>query len=213
MKYFYPHIPPIWLTAPFMKEFCGKSIFNTNDVLDLGLTNSKIEYESKHNSYGYREKDFEDSYLQYDQLFLAFGHSTVAGSGVGEEEVFVRVIENSLSNTRVLNFGVPSGAPDTVARMVSCTVPYFKPLCKELNVIILWPDSSRRELILDNLSKCITSHHQPPFPEYFKLIDDTSNEHNLEKNKFLVDTVCNLTSPLLVVNARVVEVGPAAFLN
>lgn len=197
-KYFYPHIPPSWVAAPPMKKVAGSSFKWGNDLFPQSPDRPEnAKYDSDDivydiNSLGYREKEFEESYFEYDELFLGFGNSSVAGTGIAEKDVFLRVIENTLPNTRVLNLAIAKGACDTVARMVACTVPYFKPRCKKLSVIIMWPQEVRREVFMNNLHEAITPWSDEPYPGYFTGIDDISCKYNRDRNSHMVDLVCDL---------------------
>jgi len=197
-KYFYPHIPPSWVAASPMKKVAGSSFRWGNELFKESPDSPKnakyniddVEYVI--NSLGYREKEFEDSYLQYDELFLGFGHSTTAGVAIPEQDVFLRVVENNLHNSRVLNFAIAKASPDTISRMVACTVPYFLPKCKKLSIIIMWPQEVRREVFLDNFHESVTAFSDPPYHGYFFGIDKTSCKYNRDKNKYMVDLICKL---------------------
>lgn len=197
-KYFYPHIPPSWVAASPMKTVAGSSFKWGNELFphspdkpsNARFDNDDIVYNI--NSLGYREKEFEDNYFQYDELFLGFGNSSTAGVGIEDKDIYLRVIERALSNSRVLNLSIAKGAPDTVARMVACTVPYFKPLCKKLSVIIMWPQDVRREVFLDDFHEAVTAYSDPPYEGYFYGIDNTSCKYNRDKNKHMVELVCQL---------------------
>jgi hypothetical protein len=196
-KYFYPHIPPSWVAASPMEKVAGKTFYWGSELFSQSpdnpknaKTDEKIEYVI--NSLGYREAEFEESYNQYDELFLGFGNSSTAGTGVHDKDIFLRVIERNIPNSRVLNLSIAKGAPDSVARMVACTVPYFKPLCKKLSVIIMWPQDVRREVFLDNHHESVTAYSDEPYPGYFFGIDDTSCKYNRDKNKHIVDLVCQV---------------------
>lgn len=197
-KYFYPHIPACWLAAPAMKKVAGTSFNYASEVFPQSPDSPTYDKHKLNdvvyniNSLGYRESEFEDSYMQYDELFLGLGHSSTAGVAVPEQDTYLRIVENSLTNVRVLNLGIPKSAPDSVARMAACTIPYFKPLCKKLSVIIMWPQDVRREVFLDNFHESVTAYSDPPFPEYFLGIDNTSCKYNRDKNKHMVDLVCQL---------------------
>lgn len=197
-KYFYPHIPPSWVAASPMKKVAGKTFRWGNDLFPESPDSPKnatyniddVEYVI--NSLGYREKEFEDSYHQYDELFLGFGHSSTAGVAIPENDVFLRVVERQLPNSRVLNLAIAKASPDTIARMVACTVPYFKPLCKKLSIIVMWPQDVRREVFLDNFHESVTAYSDEPYKGYFMGVDNTSCKYNRDKNKHMVELVCNL---------------------
>lgn len=197
-KYFYPHIPPAWVAASPMKKVAGKSFKWGSELFPRSPdnpANAKFDDDDiiyKINSLGYREKEFEDSYHQYDELMLGFGNSSTAGTGVADNDVFLRVIERTLPNIRVLNLAIAKGAPDTVARMVACTVPYFLPRCKKLSVIIMWPQDVRREVFLDNHHEAVTAFSDEPYSNYFMGIDNTSCKYNRDKNTHMVELVCKL---------------------
>jgi hypothetical protein len=198
-NWFYPHIPPSWLANPYAKGAAGTTFKYISEVIPLDWITDhpdkvlwhdpRIEYSI--NSHGYREKEYEESYKKYEHFILGFGHSTIAGNAVADEDTVLRRIENSLPNTRVLNFGVAGGSSDTVARLISCTVPYFKTISLKLSVCVLWPQDVRREIMLDNYKASWQPTMDPPIKEYPMLIDDTSNSYNLEKNKCLVENVCD----------------------
>lgn len=197
-KYFYPHIPPSWVAASPMQKVAGSSFRWGNELFPQSPDkpeNAKYNIDDvvyEINSLGYREKEFDESYYAYDELFLGFGHSSTAGVGIPEEDIFLRVVERALPNSRVLNLSIAKAAPDTIARMVACTVPYFKNRCNKLSVIIMWPQDVRREVFLDNFHESVTAFSDPPYEGYFWGIDDTSCKYNRDKNKHMVDLVCQL---------------------
>ena len=196
-KYFYPHIPPSWIAASPMKKVAGSSFKWASDLFpespdnpNNARYNENIVYEV--NSLGYREKEFEDNYHDYDELFLGFGNSSTAGTGIHDHEIFLRVIERSIPYIRILNFAIAKASPDTVARMVSCTVPYFLSKCKKLSVIIMWPQDVRREVFLDDYQESVTAYSDEPYKGYFSGIDNTSCKYNRDKNTHIVELVCKL---------------------
>lgn len=197
-KYFYPHIPPAWVAASPMKTVAGKTFKWGSDLFPESPDNpSNAKFDSDDivytiNSLGYREKEFEESYHQYDELFLGFGNSSAAGTGLADKDVFLRVLEQRLPNVRVLNLSIAKGALDTVSRMVACTVPYFKPRCKKLSVIVMWPQHVRREVFLDNFHEAVTPWSKEPYPGFFRGIDDTSCKYNRERNMHHTELVCQV---------------------
>lgn len=197
-KYFYSHLPPAWVAAPPMKKVAGSSFKWGSELWPKSPDspkNARFEDDNiiyKINSMGYREKELEESYHQYDELFLGFGNSSTAGTGVVDDDIFLRVIERTLPNVRVLNLAVAKAAPDTVARMVACTVPYFLPRCKKLNVVIMWPQDVRREVFLDDFHEAVTAFSDEPYMGYFMGIDNTSCKYNRDKNTHMVELVCKL---------------------
>ncbi len=199
-KYFYPHIPPSWVAASAMQNVAGKSFKWGSELFPKSPDSPKnARFDSddivyKINSLGYREKEFEESYMNYDHLILGFGNSSTAGTGVADDDIFLRVLERRLENTRVLNLAIAKASPDTVARMVACTVPYFLPRCKKLSVVIMWPQDVRREVFLDNFHESVTAYSDPPYNNYFMGIDKTSCKYNRDKNTHMVELVCNLHS-------------------
>ena len=197
-KYFYPHIPPSWVAASPMKKVAGSSFRWGNDLFPQSPDkpeNAKYNIDDVEyviNSLGYREKEFEESYHQYDELFLGFGHSSTAGVAIPEDDIFLRVVERELPNVRILNLAIAKASPDTIARMVACTIPYFLPRCKKLSAIIMWPQDVRREVFLDNFHESVTAYSDPPYKGYFMGIDNTSCKYNRDKNKHMVELVCQL---------------------
>ena len=197
-KYFYPHIPPSWVAASPMKKVAGSSFRWGNDLFPQSPDkpeNAKYNIDDVEyviNSLGYREKEFEESYHQYDELFLGFGHSSTAGVAIPENDVFLRVVERELPNVRILNLAIAKASPDTIARMVACTIPYFLPRCKKLSAIIMWPQDVRREVFLDDFHESVTAYSDQPYKGYFMGIDNTSCKYNRDKNKHMVELVCQL---------------------
>ncbi len=197
-RYFYPHIPPSWIAASAMKKVAGTTFKWASELFPESPDNPKnSRFDSDDivytiNSLGYREKEFEDTYHQYDELFLGFGNSSTAGTGIADRDIFLRVVERTLPNVRVLNLAIAKGAPDTVARMVACTVPYFKSRCKKLSVIIMWPQDVRREIFLDEYHEAVTAYSNEPYKGYFMSIDQTSCKYNRDKNKHMVELICDL---------------------
>jgi hypothetical protein len=197
-EYFHTHIPPAWIAASPMKTVAGSSFKWGSDLFPQSPDNPRnAKFDSddivyKINTLGFREKEIEDSYFQYDELILGFGNSSAAGTGLADDDIFLRVLERSLQNVRILNLSIAKGAPDTIARMVACTVPYFKPLCKKLSIIIMWPQDVRREVFMDGHHEAVTACSEPPYPGYFLGIDELSSKYNRDKNKHIVELVCRL---------------------
>lgn len=190
VTFFSPQIPPAWLILPRVKSFTNKTFHHTsNEVVPCEEDNSEIYYTL--NSYGYREKEYAENYFEFDRLILAIGHSCVFGYTVKNSHCWARLLENSLPNTRVLNFGVPGASMDSIARMVSCLVPYFKSRCKKLEVATLWAQIDRREVFLDNYKCAWSPHIEPPFPEYILSVDDTASNYNHEKNETMIRALCD----------------------
>jgi hypothetical protein len=196
-KYFYPHIPPSWVAASPMKKVAGSTFRWGNDLFPESPDSPKnakyniddVEYVI--NSLGYREKEIENSYMDYDELFIGLGHSSSAGVAIPENDVYLRRIENSLNNSRVLNLSIAKASPDTIARMASCVVPYFLDKCKKLSLIIMWPQDVRREVFLDNFHESVTAYSDPPYKNYFLGIDNTSCKYNRDKNKHMIELISN----------------------
>lgn len=194
-KWFYPHIPPAWISNPFARQAAGKTFKYISEIIPADWItdhpdkvlwkDDRISYSI--NSYGYREEEYSE---HYENLILGFGHSTVAGNAVANEDIFLRQIESSLPNTKALNFGIAGCSSDTVARIASCTIPYFITKCKKLTVCVLWPQDVRREIMLDNFQMSWQPTMTSPFEQFPLLIDETSNKYNLEKNKTMLDVIC-----------------------
>lgn len=198
VTYFSPQIPPAWLAYEDAKEGANKIYHVSSDDFVTEQNDTDIYYAF--NSYGYREQEYAKNYFEYERLILTIGHSCVFGVSVRNEYCWPRLLEQSLSNTRVLNFGIPGASMDTIARMTACLVPYFKPLCRNLEVATLWAQVDRREIFQDNYASCWSPWKEPPFPEYILTVDDVSNRYNHQKNETLVRAVCAQHSvPLHVV--------------
>ena len=93
-KYFFPHIPPAWVAASPMKIVAGTRFKWGNDLFPQSPDSPKnARFDSDDifydiNSMGFREKEFEETYMQYDELFLGFGHSSTVGTGIAEKDIF-----------------------------------------------------------------------------------------------------------------------------
>lgn len=208
-SFFSKQIPPAWMAFPYLEKYASRALTGNDfsksvdpsswdntykskitDYVKFHLTRKDLKYTL--NSLGYREQEYQQSYHSYDHLVLAYGHSAVFGVGVSDDHCWPKLLEKRLPNTRVLNFGIPGASTDTVARLVSCTVPYFHSLCKRLSIAVLWPQENRREIFQENYSASWSPWKKPPFPEYVLSIDDRSNRYNFEKNRLIVDTICKI---------------------
>jgi hypothetical protein len=190
LTYFYPHIPPAWLVQKLTKDTAGKTFRSTQDkfIFEPEQNNTYIYFSL--NSQGYRETEYAKNYFEFDRLVLAFGHSSVFGYSVRNEQCWPRMLEQCLPNSRVLNFGIAQSSMDTTARMISCVVPFFKPLCRKLEVAALWAQPDRREIFQENYKSVWSPWQDPPFPEYILTIDDVSNRYNHEKNETMIRALC-----------------------
>jgi len=205
-NYFYPHIPPAWITQQLMKAGAGKTRCAKSEkfISQTEQNNTDVYYTL--NSQGYREAEYTKGYFEFDRVILTFGHSCVFGLLVRNEQSWPRMLEQCLPNTRVLNFGIPGAAMDTTARMISCVVPFFKPLCRKLEVAVLWAQPDRREIVQENYMTAWSPWREPPFPEYVLTIDDVSNRYNHEKNETMIRAVCAQHNvPLYVVPWTIYE--------
>lgn len=187
--HFFPNIPPAWIIFEKIKTAVHQTYHHKTQTFVSQENNTDVYYTF--NSQGYREKEYAESYFEFDRLILAVGHSCVFGIDVRNEQCWPRLLENSLPNTRVLNFGVPGASMDSIARMIACLVPYFKSRCKKLEVATLWAQLDRREIFLDNYTSSWSPWKEPPFPEYILTIDDTSNRYNREKNEIMIKALCS----------------------
>jgi lysophospholipase L1-like esterase len=195
VTFFSPQIPPAWMIRPISKQLANKTFkLDPNDRKNYVLYDGEedeIDVYYNINSQGYREKEYAENYFEFDRLILAIGHSTVFGYTTRNSHCWPRLLEKSLSNTRVLNFGVPGGSMDSNARMTACLVPYFKSRCRKLEVATLWAQPDRREIFLDNYMCSWTASIEPPFSEYIQTIDDISNRYNHQKNETMIQALCN----------------------
>lgn len=204
VTYFSPQIPPAWLAYSGAKDGAGKIYHPDSDDFVKEENSTDVFYAF--NSHGYRETEYAKNYFEFERVILTFGHSCVFGVTVRNEQCWPRLLEKTLPNTRVLNFGIPGASMDTIARMVTCVVPYFKPLCKKLEVAALWAQDDRREIFQENYVDCWSPWKEPPFPEYILTIDDRSNRYNHQKNEAMIRAVCAQHSvPLHVVPWEIYE--------
>jgi hypothetical protein len=204
VTYFSPQIPPAWLASDFVKDGVNKIYHTDSDEFVSEENDTDVFYTL--NSYGYRETEYIEDYFKYDRVILAVGHSCIFGIDVRNEYCWPRLLETSLPNTRVLNFGIPRASMDTVARMITCIVPYFKPLCNKLEVAALWAQEDRREIFQENYMGTWSPWKEPPFPEYILSIDNISNRYNHQKNQAMVTAVCGQHNiPLHIVPWKLYE--------
>jgi len=228
VTFFSPQIPPSWLASGLTKKLAGTTVNFDNATAVPNFSDAKFSVDGTEsvqefisnleknisysfNAYGYRETEYEEDYFKYDRLILTIGHSCVFGVSVKNEDCWPRLLEQSLPNTRVLNFGILGASMDTIARMTACLVPYFKPLCKNLEVATLWAQGERREIFQDNYATCWNPWKEPPFPEYILTIDAVSNRYNHQKNEAMLRAVCGQYNvPLHVVPWRIYEQATAA---
>lgn len=202
MKWFYPHLPPAWLARPEMINGAGKTWTDLSKVNPTdNISKDDISYSI--NSLGYRYEEFKDS---YDEIILSLGMSCSFGLGVKYNETYFDIISKKL-NIPVLNFAIPGASSDTVARTVSCIIPHWINKVNKIKVILGWPYSLRREIFLDNFKSSINFQNDPPIKEYHKLLDDTSNEYNQEKNQILVRSICKSY------NIPLYEIPDSLYLN
>ena len=208
VTYFSPQVPPAWLVYKRTQDCANKVYCATSDSFVTEQNNTDVYY--KFNSYGYREQEYAKDYFEYDRLILAIGHSCVFGVTVRDEQCWPRLLEKSLPNTRVLNFGIPGASMDTIARMTNCLVPYFKPLCNTLEVATLWAQPNRREIFQENYVSSWSPWKESPFPEFILTIDDVSNRYNHQKNEALVKAVCAQHNvPLYIISWDIYEKATA----
>jgi len=204
-RFFSPHIPPAWMILPRTKLLSNNILHhNTDSIVSCEENNTDAYYTF--NSLGYREKEYAENYSEFDRLILAIGPSCVFGINVRNSHCWPRLLENSLPNTRVLNFGVAGASMDSISRMTSCLIPYFKSRCRKLEVVALWAVMDRREIFLDDYMCSWSPPVDPPFPEFVLGIDDTSSSYNHEKNETMVRAVCSQYDvPLYVVSWDIYE--------
>lgn len=201
-KWFYPHIPPSFYARPIMKDAIGKEIFDLSEIYgDDSVNNPNVSYRI--NSLGYRSSEFS---FKESQIILSFGMSSTFGIGVSYKETYTNIISEYLKIPS-FNMGVPGASSDTVSRTISCTIPFFKQYNTNLIVLVGWPYSLRREVFTDTFKASINFQDTPPIKEYYKLLDDTANDYNQEKNILMVRTVCSLH------NSQLVEIPESLYLN
>jgi hypothetical protein len=200
MTYFHPHVPPSWRTLPIFEHHTNSILLFLGDLWprskdtakDEKYHDPKISYQF--NSLGYRDAEYKD---RYDTVILSFGMSSTMGLAIQLEQTYSKLIEQH-TGISVLNFGIPGASADTIARMVSCTVPYFKERANTVMVLVGWPYVSRREVFLDNYKQSVNTNGTPPFPEFWMLLDNTSNSHNAELNAHFVDQICKANAVRLI---------------
>jgi hypothetical protein len=185
---FSPQIPPAWLAYKEAEKVAGKIYCTATEKVVTAESDQGVYYNI--NTYGYREAEYANTYFEYEKVILTFGHSCVFGTTVRNEYSWPRLLERTLPNTRVLNFGIPGASMDTIARMVTCVVPYIKPLCRKLEVVCLWAQKERREIFQENYKTSWSPWKEPPFPEFILSIDKISNNYNYQKNKVMIEAVC-----------------------
>ena len=194
LKYFYPHIPPAWLARPELELIVGKEIKYISEIIPGSSDSPDKELYNdpgisfKANSLGYRAEEYR---AEYTSIILSLGMSSTTGLGVRLDQTYSSIIA-ATSGTEVLNFGIPGASCDTIARMICCIVPYFKTISQDLTVLVAWPYDSRREIFTEDYRYSFNTATPPPIKDYLRLIDDTSNQYNKEKNVSLVRTVCGL---------------------
>lgn len=202
MQWFYPHIPPSYLARPVMSKVLSKNITDLSEFFgDDTVNDPEVSYSI--NSLGYRYEEFDNN---YDSIIVSLGMSCTFGIGVKKEETYSDIISKKL-NMPVLNFGIPGASSDSVARMIGCIVPYWKQRSKKLVVVLGWPYSQRREIFLDDFKASINFQNKPPIKEYYKLLDNTANAYNLEKNMCFAESVCKSN------NVPVYEVPQELYLS
>jgi hypothetical protein len=194
LKYFHPHIPPAWLARPELELIVGKEIKYISEIIPGSSDSPDKELYNdpgisfKANSLGYRAEEYR---AEYTSIILSLGMSSTTGLGVRLDQTYSSIIA-ATSGTEVLNFGIPGASCDTIARMICCIVPYFKTISQDLTVLVAWPYDSRREIFTEDYRYSFNTATPPPIKDYLRLIDDTSNQYNKEKNVSLVRTVCGL---------------------
>lgn len=185
MTWFHCHIPPSWLARPQLEKVAGSTFSDLTKVgLSSDITNGKVFYAI--NELGYRNREFQKT---YNSAIISLGMSCSFGLGVEYEKLYSTIVEKEIA-TPVLNFSIPGASSDTVARVASCIIPYWSKHAINLKVVVGWPYSLRRELFLDEFKASINFQNEPPIKEYFKLLDDTANEYNQEKNQLLIRMLC-----------------------
>jgi hypothetical protein len=95
-----------------------------------------------------------------------FGDSYTNGSGVKVEDAFVSIIERTLPNVEVLNFGLGAGGPDQSLMALRCKAPEF-----DLDLVIVAPT-------VENILRILMPERDGRAKPYFTLADGRLSLHN-----------------------------------
>jgi hypothetical protein len=156
---------------------------------DLGTyTSTSIEYSF--NSLGYRSPEFNIS--TSDLKILVCGCSQTLGVGLNVSDCWPGVVQSVMSNaiaTTIFNLASVGASTDYVSRTVSQSISIVKPDV----VLVLWPELSRREVILDSYPYVRAGGTWNA--DKFKIpLGETNCQYQFQKNRMLVQSQCDLHS-------------------
>jgi hypothetical protein len=114
------------------------------------------------------------------------------------ENLWTTIIANEFPEYKVLNFGIPGAASDTVARI---GVNTLRSLTSQVHAVLaLWPAPHRREYASKSFTGLVyklpllaptPTQDMLPFENYWEMIDWKANSYNFCKNQLLLSTSSN----------------------
>ena len=140
------------------------------------------------NQLGYRDKNWSDDDI--NRSIWCVGHSDVLGVGVENYETWTRRLE-VLTNNKTINLGSNGASWDTIARIISSGLKKYRPK----KIIIQATTAVRREFVSHTIQRNLIPHLPEsylPYKDFWKHIDDESNQYSLEKNMCLIEQASKL---------------------
>lgn len=176
-EWFANGIPSANKTAPWqVPNYDGYKMYPD----DTGTIHYKL------NSLGYRDVEWTDDDI--DNSIWCVGASDVVGVGVKNEESWCRQLEK-LSGKKTINLGINGASWDTISRLVNSATQKYKPTA----IIIMSSTEERREFVNQDIQTIVLPFlpkDKMPYKDFYKHIDDLTNQYNVEKNLNLIKLSC-----------------------
>lgn len=195
-----PLIPPMWTIPARSATYIHQQ---KESIAHRTLNDPTTNTEYKFNNLGYRSNiDYTDD-LKNSRVILMLGCSDTWGRFVDYDKIYPELVQKKLPEYVVVNMSVPGGSPDQVTRLGVQTISYLKSAITD--VCMFWPGFSLREFV----SKSFTSGTYPleqenvPYADWWDHIDWVSNNYNYQKNRILIESICqayNINYYDLIVN-------------
>lgn len=150
------------------------------------------------NNLGYNSTfDYDDSLMNGPNI-LCLGDSNVFGLLLEKDRTFVKLLQQNLPDTKVLNLGLLGGSADSVARIGVNSIQALKNAVKA--VFVIWPPYLRREVASNRyhglVYKTPDGTGSIPYSEYWDFVDWRANSYNFHKNRIMLATICQLHNVL-----------------
>ncbi len=157
----------------------------------------------KFNNLGYRSNiDYTDD-LKNSRVILMLGCSDTWGRFVEYNKIYSELVQQQMPDSVVVNMSVPGGSPDQITRLGVQTISYLKSAITD--VCMFWPGFSLREFVSKSFKSgtYILDQDNVPYKDWWDHIDWVSNNYNYQKNKILIESICqahNINYYDLIVN-------------